>query len=144
MCQSLGMPPSAEYWHIGATKMRFLSSSSRSLRGVKSLLMTLPCNNRNAANPGAPFSRAAVVYRVSLAVDRDRDRHILDFKFVNGFHPQIGKGDDPGGLDRLGDQIRRAADGDQVHRAMVTNGGDGRVPTFCFADHAQQAGFLQH
>ena len=33
-CQSSGVPSSAEYWHIGETTTRFVSSSSRSRKGV--------------------------------------------------------------------------------------------------------------
>src|SRR2546425_5940141 len=35
-CQSLGVPSSAQYWHIGDTTTRFASSRSRSRNGVNS------------------------------------------------------------------------------------------------------------
>src|SRR5881227_1537678 len=35
-CQSLGVPTSAQYWHIGDTTTRFASSRSRSRNGVNS------------------------------------------------------------------------------------------------------------
>ena len=35
-CQSLGSPPSAEYWHIGAITMRLTSSNSPTRKGVNS------------------------------------------------------------------------------------------------------------
>jgi hypothetical protein len=34
MCQSLGMPPSAMYWHMGDTTTRFCNTISRSRNGV--------------------------------------------------------------------------------------------------------------
>ncbi len=38
-CQSVGIPSSLLYWHIGETKMRFLNVSSRSCRGENNLLI---------------------------------------------------------------------------------------------------------
>src|SRR5580658_1566734 len=38
-CQSFALPSSAEYWHIGATMMRFGSARSRRRIGENSALM---------------------------------------------------------------------------------------------------------
>jgi hypothetical protein len=38
-CQSVGIPSSLEYWHMGETKMRFLKAVWRRVKGVKSLDM---------------------------------------------------------------------------------------------------------
>jgi hypothetical protein len=38
-CQSFALPPSAEYWHIGATMMRFGSARSRRLIGENRALI---------------------------------------------------------------------------------------------------------
>ena len=38
-CQSFALPPSAEYWHIGATMMRFASARSRRRIGENSALI---------------------------------------------------------------------------------------------------------
>ena len=47
-------------------------------------------------------------------------------------------------LDRLRDQVGRAADGHQVDGFVVADGVDGGDPALGLADHAQQAGLLEH
>ncbi len=60
---------------------------------------------RNLANGGGdpllPFFGAGVVHRGTGRVHRDCNGHIGDIEFINGFHPQIGKANDPGALDRF-------------------------------------------
>ncbi len=48
-----------------------------------------------------PFKRPRIVNGVSLNIDSHDDRHVLDLEFIDGFHAQVFKGNDPGRLDRF-------------------------------------------
>jgi hypothetical protein len=47
MCQSVGRPSTAEYWHIGAMAMRLDSSSEPREYGENSLLMMTPADRES-------------------------------------------------------------------------------------------------
>src|SRR5690348_8685124 len=86
LCQSLALPSSALYWHIGDTTMRLASVTSRRLMDVKSELgMGLPCRRaRNiTVRPAQPATAATgtvaarnvvVAMSISQRFDR-RGRH---------------------------------------------------------------------
>ena len=61
----------------------------------------------HSAGPG-------LVDRGALGIDRDGDRHVLHLELVDRFHAEVFERDDARVLDRLGDQVGRAADGHQV------------------------------
>ena len=49
----------------------------------------------------------------------DGDGHVFDLELVDGFHAEDGEGENAGGVDGLGDEVGRAADGDglfDLHR----------------------------
>ena len=48
-------------------------------------------DNRDFANPGAPFSGSRFVDRSAIGINRNRHRHVLDFKFVDCLHAQISE-----------------------------------------------------
>lgn len=64
-CQSLGIPSSARYWHIAETTTRFVSTRSRSRRGVKS------GGGGGSSRTGTPlcFSASAANQRSTSAVN---------------------------------------------------------------------------
>src|SRR3989338_2265896 len=140
------MPPSAEYWHMGETKMRFLNSSSRSFSGVKSFVMmkSLVAQYRDVAYLGTPFGRPAGVDGMALGIDCHRDWHILHHKFVNRFHAKVGERHHPRRFDGFRNQVGSAADSDEVNRLVALDGFDGGIAALGLAYHAQQAGFFQH
>ncbi len=62
-CQSLASPFSAEYWHIGATMMRFSSARPRRLIGENRALMGISgWEGKSAASPTltSPFGRGRI------------------------------------------------------------------------------------
>src|SRR6202040_3974442 len=85
MCQSLALPSSALYWHIGETTMRLASVRLRNVTGEKSELgMDLPGRERarhTIAAPALPATaamEAGAARNVALArpVSQHRDRRI--------------------------------------------------------------------
>ena len=67
-----------------------------------------------------------------------------DFELVDGFHAEVGEGEDACALDGLGDEVGGAADGDEVDGFELADGVDGCGAAFGFADHAEQAGLGEH
>src|ERR1700676_1222433 len=59
-CQSLASPFTAEYWHIGATMMRFRSFSSRSFIGENRALMWGMSGNGRKGRAAVTFKDALV------------------------------------------------------------------------------------
>src|SRR5271157_416161 len=93
---------------------------------------------------GLPLLRTALVHRVAVDVHRDRHWHVLHLEFVDGFHAEILERQHARFLDRLRDEIRRAANRHQVDRLVVANGFDRRRTALRLAYHAEQSGFFQH
>ena len=77
------------------------------------------------------------------AIHRHGHRHVPHLEFVDGLHAQFREGQQGGAGDCLGHQIGGAAHGDQRHRLVVADGGDGLRPPLRLADHAHEAGALQ-
>ena len=63
---------------------------------------------------------------------------------MDGFHAEVFKGDDASVLDGLADEVGGAADGDEVDGLVVADGVDGGDAALGFADHAEEAGGLEH
>src|SRR5271157_416190 len=93
---------------------------------------------------GLPLLRTALVHRVAVDVHRDRHWHVLHLEFVDGFHAEILERQHARFLDRLRDEIRRAADRHQVNRLMVANSLDRCGTALRLAHHAEKASLLQH
>ena len=89
---------------------------------------------------GLPLGGAGGVDAGAERVDGDGDGHVCHLKFINRFHAEVGEGEDAGGVDGLGDEVGRAADGDEVDGVEFADGGDGFWPALGLADHAEQAG----
>ena len=70
----------------------------------------------------------------------DGDGHVDDIELVDGFHAEVGEGEDAGGLDGLRYEVGRAADGDGIDRLELADGSDGFSPALGLADGAEQAG----
>jgi len=87
---------------------------------------------------GLPLGGAGGVDAGAERVDGDGDGHVDDIELVDGFHAQVGEGEDAGGLDGLGDEVGRAADGDEVDGVELADGGDGFWPALGFSDHSQE------
>ena len=73
-------------------------------------------------------------------VNGDGDGHVCHVELIDRFHAEVGEGEDAGGVDGLGDEVGRAADGDEVDGVELADGGDGFWPALGLADHAEQAG----
>src|SRR2546425_2667577 len=80
-CQSLGVPSSAQYWHIGDTTTRFASSRSRSRNGVNSGggggwrgKSTPLCSARSEEHTSELQSLAYLVCRLLLEKKKQRRR----------------------------------------------------------------------
>jgi hypothetical protein len=84
------------------------------------------------------------VHRLAAAVDRDGDRHVLDLELADRLHAEVLEGDQPRGLDGLGDQVGRAADGHQVHRAVALDGLDGVGPRSALPIMPIRPGLAEH
>ena len=84
------------------------------------------------------------MYCRAVRINGHGDRHVLDIELVNGFHAQIGKTDNLGGLYRLGDQIGGTADGHHVSRFIVLDRLNGGRTTLGLANHRDESCFLQH
>ena len=84
------------------------------------------------------------MHRLATAVDGHCYRHVFDLKLVDGLHAEIGKGHGSRFLDGLRDQVGRAADRHQVDRPVLLDRGDGGVAALGLADHAHQAGLIEH
>src|ERR1700730_10810097 len=68
MCQSLALPSSALYWHIGETTMRLASVRLRNVTGVKSELgMDLPGRERARHTIAAPALPAPAAMEAGAA-----------------------------------------------------------------------------
>ncbi len=65
-------------------------------------------------NAGGPFSGAGGVDAGAEGVDGDGYGHVLHLKLIDGFHAEVGEGEDAGGVDGLGDEVGRATDCDEV------------------------------
>ena len=87
---------------------------------------------------GLPLGGAGGVDAGAERIDGDGDGHVDDIELVDGFHAQVGEGEDAGGLDGLGDEVGRAADGDEVDGVELADGGDGFWPALGFSDHSQE------
>ena len=64
------------------------------------------------------------MHRGTFRIDRDRYRHVPDFKFAYRLHAEISEGNDPGAGDGLGHQVSGTADGNQIDRFMFAYGFD--------------------
>ena len=89
---------------------------------------------------GLPLGGAGGVDAGAERVDGDGDGHVCHLKFINRFHAEVGEGEDAGGVDGLGDEVGRAADGDEVEGLELADGSDGFRTALCLADGAEQAG----
>lgn len=49
----------------------------------------------------APLKRPGIVNRISLNIDSHDDRQLMHLEFIDGFHAQVFKGNDPRRLDRF-------------------------------------------
>jgi hypothetical protein len=81
---------------------------------------------------------------IAAGVHRHRHRHVLHHEFVNCLHAQVLESDHPRRLDRLGDEVGRAAHRHQVDRLVAPDALDRRRSALGLADHAEQAGLVQH
>src|SRR6266581_7141148 len=88
----------------------------------------------NLADLLLPLTRAGLVHRPSARIHGDGHRHALHLELVDRFHAEVGEGDHPGGADRLGDEIRRAADGHEVGGLVPLDRLDRRGTAFGLAD----------
>src|SRR5258708_31576251 len=79
----------------------------------------------DAGDAAGPLLRAGVVDAGACAVDGYGDGHVLDLELVDGFHAEVGEGEDARALDGLGDEVGRSADGDEIDGFELANGGDG-------------------
>ena len=61
---------------------------------------------------GLPLGGASGMDAGAERVDGDRDGHVFDLELVDDLHAGVGEGEDAGGVDGLGDEVGRAADGD--------------------------------
>src|SRR5258708_38401309 len=98
----------------------------------------------DACDAAGPLLGAGVVDAAASAVDGYGDGHVLDFELVDRLHAEVGEGEDARALDGLRDEVGRAADGDEIDRFELANGGDGGGAALGFADHAEQTGFGGH
>jgi len=80
----------------------------------------------------------------ALAVDGYGDGHVDYVELVDGFHAEVGEGEDFGGLNGFGDEVGGAADGHEVDGLELLDGGDGDGAAFGLTNHAEQAGFGEH
>ena len=80
----------------------------------------------------------------SAAVDRHRHGHVLDDEFMDRLHAEVGESENTGRPDRLGYEIGRAADRDEVGGAVSLDGLDRRWATLGFANHDKEARRRQH
>ena len=80
----------------------------------------------------------------SGAVDRHRHRHVLDDEFMDRLHAEVGESENTGRPDRLGYEIGRAADGDEVGGAVSLDSLDRCWAALGFADHDKEARRRQH
>ena len=95
---------------------------------------------RLSGDAGLPFGGAGVVDAGAFAVDGYGDGHVFDVELVDGFHAEVGEGEDLAALDGFGDEVGGSADGHEVDGLVVADGVDGGGAAFGFADHAEQAG----
>ena len=93
---------------------------------------------------GLPFGGAGGVDAGAVGGDGYGDGHVDDFELVDGFHAEVGEGEDAGALDGFGDEVGGAADGHEVDGLELADGGDGDGAAFGFSDHAEQAGLGEH
>src|SRR5262245_38128507 len=100
--------------------------------------------DRDLPYPCAPLPRAALVDRVSVRVHRDRHRHILHLELVDRLHAEILEGDDARRADRLGDEIGRAPDRDQVDALVLADHLHRVGAALRFSDRAEHAGRSEH
>ena len=80
----------------------------------------------------------------ALGIDGYGDGHVDYFELVDGFHAEVGEGEDFGALDGLGNEVRRAAYCGEKDGLELADGGDGDGAAFGLADHAEEAGFGEH
>ena len=84
------------------------------------------------------------MYRSSITVYGDRNRHVLDLEFIDCFHTEIFKSNDTCRTNGFGYEIGSTTNGNQIHRAVLSNRFDRTGPTFCFSNHADQPCFCEH
>src|SRR5258706_12239612 len=100
--------------------------------------------DRDLADPRAPLGRPGLVNRIAPRIDRDRHRHVLHFEFADGFHAEVGEGENARGANRLRYEIRRAADRDAIDRAVLPDRLDRDRAAFALAHHADEAGLREY
>src|SRR3984885_11808323 len=98
-CQSFALPPSAEYWHIGATMLRFGSARSRRLIGEnRALIQRYPSLEKIVYNQ---------LYFTPMTDVECRMRR-------TGFRKRNGLRFNPGGLDHL-EILRNLTRHERIH-----------------------------
>src|ERR1700733_7759698 len=93
---------------------------------------------------GLPFRGAGVVDAYASTIDGYGYGHVFYFELVDGFHAEVGEGEDLAALDGFGDEIGCSTYGHEVDGLIVADGFDGGFASLSFADHAIEACFGEH
>src|SRR5271157_5256375 len=131
MCKSLILRAAGEgvSWWMNAARAEISSAEEKPPPLAPAALIAgdlLLADLHQLRDLGLPLLRTALVHRVAVHVHGDRDRHVLHLEFVDGFHAEILERQHARFLDRLRDEISRAANRHQVDRLVVANGFDRR------------------
>jgi len=76
------------------------------------------------------------MYAVASCIDRNRDRHIFDFKLMDRLHTQIFKRDHFRTTYRFRNKICGATDSHKINRFVFCNRIYCDRSPFCFPDHS--------